>query len=332
MVSYQVSYGSSDPVLSDKAQFPFFYRMIPNENSQNSGLVQLLKHFEWNWIGLLVSDDDSGEQFLHALKPKLLQNNICLALTCSLPGLRSYSLESLTQYFRKITFVPELNKLNVIIVYGDAQSMTGLQLVLKQYEFLRTPPLEKVWIVTAQWDFTALLNQERFTARSLNGTLSFALHENEVPGFQEFLDAIDPYQSQINFLPYFWCSVFHCSIPKYDLFVQGDKICTGKEKLEGLPGTVFEMQMSGQSYSIYNSAYALAHALHALHLWQTKHKALVHGDRQNLLNVQPWQVRYGWKLQLLVFRLLGPPQASSTGISGKWLEREYILRPLEPPI
>ncbi|XP_063158601.1 vomeronasal type-2 receptor 26-like [Candoia aspera] len=50
----QLSYGSSDPVLSDKRQFPSFFSMVPNENLQYEGIVQLLKHFGWNWIGLLL--------------------------------------------------------------------------------------------------------------------------------------------------------------------------------------------------------------------------------------------------------------------------------------
>ncbi|XP_060545910.1 vomeronasal type-2 receptor 26-like [Pantherophis guttatus] len=57
----QLNYGSFDPVLSDKGQFPSFFSMVPNENLQYEGIVHLLKHFGWNWIGLLVSEDESGE-------------------------------------------------------------------------------------------------------------------------------------------------------------------------------------------------------------------------------------------------------------------------------
>ncbi|XP_054850014.1 vomeronasal type-2 receptor 26-like [Eublepharis macularius] len=40
--------------------------------------------------------------------------------------------------------------------------------------------------------------------------------------------------------------------------------CTGEEKLETLPGIFFEMDMFDHSYNVYNAAYALAHALHAI--------------------------------------------------------------------
>ncbi|XP_066483486.1 vomeronasal type-2 receptor 26-like [Tiliqua scincoides] len=66
----QLSYGSIDPALSDKTQFPSLYRMIPNEKAQYVGIVQLLRHFGWTWVGLIVSDDDSGETFGRILKPR----------------------------------------------------------------------------------------------------------------------------------------------------------------------------------------------------------------------------------------------------------------------
>ncbi|XP_039186223.1 vomeronasal type-2 receptor 26-like [Crotalus tigris] len=46
----QVSYGSFDPILRKKIGFSSFYRMIPNEDFQYMGIVQLLKYFEWNWM------------------------------------------------------------------------------------------------------------------------------------------------------------------------------------------------------------------------------------------------------------------------------------------
>uniref|UniRef100_A0ABM5GQ72 Vomeronasal type-2 receptor 26-like n=1 Tax=Pogona vitticeps TaxID=103695 RepID=A0ABM5GQ72_9SAUR len=86
----QLSYGSFDPVLSDQTQFPFFFWMIPNEEPQYDGIVELLKYFGWNWIGLLLSSDGTGEAFLRTLRPRLLQNNICVAVTEFLPMLHFF--------------------------------------------------------------------------------------------------------------------------------------------------------------------------------------------------------------------------------------------------
>uniref|UniRef100_A0ABM5GQ46 Vomeronasal type-2 receptor 26-like n=1 Tax=Pogona vitticeps TaxID=103695 RepID=A0ABM5GQ46_9SAUR len=58
----QLSYGSFNPILSDKRQFPSFYRMVSNEDAQYDGIVQLFKSFGWNWIGVIVSNDDNARE------------------------------------------------------------------------------------------------------------------------------------------------------------------------------------------------------------------------------------------------------------------------------
>ncbi|XP_060089036.1 vomeronasal type-2 receptor 26-like [Heteronotia binoei] len=50
----------------------------PSEVPQYLGIIRLLLHFHWNWIGIVAPDDDSGENFIQALTPMLEQNNICV--------------------------------------------------------------------------------------------------------------------------------------------------------------------------------------------------------------------------------------------------------------
>ncbi|XP_053120234.1 vomeronasal type-2 receptor 26-like [Hemicordylus capensis] len=288
----QLSYGSFDPLLSDKTRFPFFFRMVSNENAQHEGIVRLLKHFGWNWIGLFISDDDSGETFLQTLRPRLFQNNICLALKQVIPTVRSYSLNK--DYGRSLGRIASTiwleKKLNVILVYGDSESMKGLKIIIEEYEFHQTLPLERVWIITAQWDVTAIYVQRRLPAISLNGTLSFTLHTNVVPGFQDFLENVNPYQSKMYFIHQFWVMTFSCSLPLYGFYSQNKQNCSGDEKLGSLPGTMFEIGMLGLSYNIYNAVYAVAHALHAMISSKAKHKTLANGQRHYLQKLQPWQL------------------------------------------
>ncbi|XP_060546904.1 vomeronasal type-2 receptor 26-like [Pantherophis guttatus] len=120
----QLSYGSFDPVLSDKRQFPSFFSMVPNENEQYEGIVHLLKHFGWNWIGLLISDNESGEAFLRNLQPKLLKNDICIALRKLVPVFKTVRLsEDIYTRLKDIAFAILLSKTNVLLVSGDMQSM-----------------------------------------------------------------------------------------------------------------------------------------------------------------------------------------------------------------
>uniref|UniRef100_A0A8D2IT62 G-protein coupled receptors family 3 profile domain-containing protein n=1 Tax=Varanus komodoensis TaxID=61221 RepID=A0A8D2IT62_VARKO len=238
-------YGSFDPVLRDKSRFPAFYQMVPREDLQYAGIVQLLIHFGWTWIGLLVSDDESGETFLRALRPRLLQSKICLAWTQVIPLMSAFSsAETYEDKMRPMESTLLLSEISVFLVYGDNQSMEGLRIMLYRNEILHLRPLEKVWITTAEWDMNAVHFWEKFTSKSFHGALSFRLHSNVVPGFQDCLETLNPYQLNISVINFF---------------------C--------LPGSVFEMGMSGQSYNVYNAAYMIAHALHAMASMRVKHNA-----------------------------------------------------------
>ncbi|KAH0626285.1 hypothetical protein JD844_001189 [Phrynosoma platyrhinos] len=146
----QLTSGSFDPGLNEKTQSPYFFHLTPNERPQFDGIVQLLKHFEWNWIGLLLSDDDRGEKFLQTLRPKLLQNNICIAITQFIPTVTSRkSNMTFTIILGKIMYQLWWHKLNVFVVHGDSQSMEGLRIILENYEFIKMDPMERVWIITS---------------------------------------------------------------------------------------------------------------------------------------------------------------------------------------
>ncbi|XP_015284636.1 PREDICTED: vomeronasal type-2 receptor 26-like [Gekko japonicus] len=77
----QLGYGSFSPVLKERSIFPSFYRIDPSEVPQYLGIIRLLLHFHWNWIGIVAPDDDGGENFIQALRPMLDQNNICVEFT-----------------------------------------------------------------------------------------------------------------------------------------------------------------------------------------------------------------------------------------------------------
>ncbi|KAJ7314155.1 hypothetical protein JRQ81_006095 [Phrynocephalus forsythii] len=287
----QLSYGSFDPALSDKAQFPFFYRMIPNEEPQYVGIIHLLRYFGWNWVGLVVSEDDSGETFLHTLTAKLLQSRICIAETIVIPKVSPYlPKEEVQGKLRPIQLVFSKIKINVMLVHGDRQSLEGLRFILDTFEFTDIQPQRRVWITTAQWDYTALTAGMKLSSKTLNGTLSFALHTKVVPGFQDFVKDINPFQSKIYFIHQFWCTVFLCSLPLHGMHVPDVNNCTGQEELSGLPGSVFEMRMSGQSYSVYNAVYFVAHALHTIYSLRTQQKGKRNGEKWDPLNIHPWQL------------------------------------------
>ncbi|XP_061447558.1 vomeronasal type-2 receptor 26-like [Rhineura floridana] len=281
----QLGYGFFDPRPSDKAQFPFFYQMVPNENSQYIGTVHLLKYFRWTWIGLLVPDDDYGQSVLWNYLPMLTHNNICIAFMEMMPTV-VFPLKDRDDFSYKLARIYTtvlFTKANVILLYGNSHFFKIFQRALGYNELNKKYPTEKVWIRTAQWDLNTM-DIKKTVPLTLNGSLSFRLHASVVPGFQDFLQTINPHRHTLYFLHEFWQLVFNCSFPSHSLYSTDLEYCTGEEKLESLPGLWFEMGMSGQSYNIYNAVYAVAHALHAMYSSRSKQKVLVDGGQWNSPN------------------------------------------------
>ncbi|XP_066486667.1 vomeronasal type-2 receptor 26-like [Tiliqua scincoides] len=274
--------------------------MVPNEALQYWGIVQLCLHFGWKWVGLLAMDNEAGEHFLQVLEPMLSQNGICSAFT-ERHKWRIHAV-TITEYLQElVNNMPVFleSKANAIVFYGDIPNIVSLTtticsinmipLVIPEFK----PPEGKLWIMTAQIDFTSniyykIVNIQPFRDALFHGALSFSIHSNQPAGFTDFVQNIDPLEDKSNgFMKMFWEHAFGCSFPKLGVPPRSRRQCTGEEELESLPAPVFEMSMTGHSYSIYNAVYAVAHALHLLPSPRARYEEIGNGKR---LIMEPWQL------------------------------------------
>ncbi|XP_033024359.1 vomeronasal type-2 receptor 26-like [Lacerta agilis] len=182
-------------------------------------------------------------------------------------------------------------KANVFIVYGEPPSFQIVRIFLFLISCMSWPPLGKVWVVTSHWDFTSVSFQRTWDMQTFHGSISFTAHSNQPSGFQRFIEEITPFGVKGDgFIQDFWEQAFSCSLKKQE--EDETETCTGKEKLESIPGILFEMKMTGHSYSVYNAVYAVAHALHDIYRLKLKHRRLLRDKRFLFQNVQPWQVHH----------------------------------------
>ncbi|XP_029435917.1 vomeronasal type-2 receptor 26-like [Rhinatrema bivittatum] len=77
----QISYASENLLMSDPVKFPYFYRTVPNELHLCEGILKLLKHFDWTWVGIIASDDESSMRAITILKEGIEQNSGCIEFT-----------------------------------------------------------------------------------------------------------------------------------------------------------------------------------------------------------------------------------------------------------
>ncbi|KAM3820960.1 vomeronasal type-2 receptor 26-like [Vipera latastei] len=289
----QLTYGSLAQEDLQTSKRSSLYFMIPKEDHQYIGIIQLLHHFRWTWIGIFAMDNNNGERFLQKMQPILSQNGICSSFVQRLPQL--IHIEHLTQLYYIISGIfTNLRNDNTttFLVFGESGAIMWLRAImfLADPESIETASFRKVWIMTAQIDFVLSSFQVTWDLQMFHGALSFTVHSRAVVGFKEFLQNIKPHSSYRNgFLQDVWEQLFDCSFSKSGLQEMSSTHCPGEMKLEDLPAPVFEMEMTGQSYSVYNAIYAVAHALQALFMSGFNKKKTIMGKKTDLY-LQAWQV------------------------------------------
>ncbi|XP_012368464.1 vomeronasal type-2 receptor 116-like [Octodon degus] len=253
----QLTFGSFDPVLSEYGQFPSLYQVAPKDTSLALGMVSLMRHFSWNWVGLVITEGPKGLQFLSDMRSEMDKNRICVAFWKIISS--SSHLYVLNQQRDFLT--GETSLVNVVFIYYDTDGLNdinhyiGLHLVTQM-----------VWVTNSQWH--ADMTGKKFILDTFHGALIFSNHHEEISGFKSFLQRVKPssYSTDI-FLQQLWYSSFHCSLSESDCVLEN---CAPNASLVQLPANRLEPAMSDASYNIYNAVYAVAHALHEMLLWQVE--------------------------------------------------------------
>ncbi|KAF7234644.1 Vomeronasal type-2 receptor 26 [Varanus komodoensis] len=271
----QLGHGLFSSIPGGNSEFPSFYRIDPNEVAQYWGLVQLLLHFQWNWVGLVTLNDDRSEHFLQNLTPMLKQKDICVAFTEILnPADELLLLQAQTGSIPSSWFESQ-----VIIVLGDKSVINILVVFVLIYEKKTKSPLRKVWVLTSHWG-SSTEDLQSGLAKLFHGALHFCVQRRNVQEFKNFLLALDPLQPQGNlFLQEFWENTFNCQFLKPGQASSTTKKCTGQEK-------IMETTMSSPSYTIYKAISSVAHALHTV--LRSRHGKGRGGKA--ILPILPWQI------------------------------------------
>ncbi|XP_029459138.1 vomeronasal type-2 receptor 26-like [Rhinatrema bivittatum] len=282
----QISYGAMDPIFSDGIQFPSFYRTVPNERAQYEGIIQLLKHFGWTWVGIVASEDDSGQRATEELKREIIQRGVCVEFSVVIPD--EFISNKIKIFHQAINIIRE-STATVIILYS---SRTYVMQEIMRTEWLEfAQKSEKVWIVSATLSIITDLGLDK-AFLVINDTLAFSVSRGEIPGFQDFLSRVNPAMfPDDDLLKRFWNWNFKCNLPSTESVrnIAFPHNCTGNETLSSLGAVLFDVYNFRLSYSVYTAVYTLAHALHDMYSAQSQKGAF--GNRENLLqDFQHWKL------------------------------------------
>ncbi|XP_078524804.1 extracellular calcium-sensing receptor-like [Lissotriton helveticus] len=276
----QISYASSSPLLSDRIQFPSFFRTIPSDDFQSRGLAQLVIHFGWTWVGILASDDEYGQLGSQIVQQELIKAGACVAFNEDILISRADK-----NAFHIGPLIKNSNA-NAIVIFS---SISYLIPVLN--EMIRQNITEKIWIASEAWSTSVLAPFEKYSG-ILPGTIGFAIHSGEMVGFQEYFTSIHPSATPGDtFVRRFWEEAFSCQwLDRENLLTKDNKIknCTGAERLDSLPlNSILDFRLT---YTIYKAVYATALALQDLRNCLEGGGPFLQGTCANILAFRPWQL------------------------------------------
>ncbi|XP_066430822.1 vomeronasal type-2 receptor 26-like [Eleutherodactylus coqui] len=246
----RISYGASDPSLSDRLLYPHVFRMVQNYHIHNMAITELLEHFGWTWVGILVSDDETGENEMLTLTKYMRERGICAAFTIKLREENNKILQALNN--------PQVS---IIIMCGTLSLF--MLLLLEEYEFIL---LDNTFILSPSWITT--------TGKPLNEIYSLYTGSLAVkfslpfPDLEDFIKIYTKHDD-MNQKHSYWRLLFdmykHDDI---DSFISDyDIIKEHNYTRDNAADNLREVLSSGVASSLYSAVEVLAKALHEMFLF-----------------------------------------------------------------
>ncbi|OCT68965.1 hypothetical protein XELAEV_18040273mg [Xenopus laevis] len=268
-------------------QFPSFLRTIYNANYEVFALAQLVKHFNWTWVGIISSDSDLGRSGNQLLTQEIENNGGCIAFHETL------SIVSSMESVFHILDVVKKSRATVIIVYCTIENLIAL---MEEASFHNIT--DKVWVGSTSWTISSDFPIKEILI-TLNGSLAIAAQNGKIPEFKDFLYSIHPSRFPDDpLIKTFWENAFQCVWPSLDIFnktspalLKGDIVwCTGKERLDSIDPNIYDVYNFKFTYKVHNAVLAVAHALHQMKNCVPGKGPFKNGSCADIYNHRPWQL------------------------------------------
>ncbi|XP_073342252.1 extracellular calcium-sensing receptor-like [Pagrus major] len=242
----QVSHFATCACLSDKQQYPNFFRTVPSDQFQADALAKLVKHFGWTWIGAVRSDSDYGNNGMASFLQAAQKEGICVEYSESLHRTHPHSrIQRLADVIRRSSAV-------VIVAFTTSSE---LRILLEELALKPSPPRQ--WIGSEAW----VTNRDMLKFRSCAGAVGFSIQQSVIPSLRDFL--LDLSLTEVAASPElteFWEDAFNCRLGKSAAI--DEHVCDGTENIQTLSSQYTDTSQLRITNMVYKAVYAIAHAIH----------------------------------------------------------------------
>ncbi|XP_070684691.1 extracellular calcium-sensing receptor-like [Pempheris klunzingeri] len=264
-----VSYTSSCPCLSDRRQFPNFFRTIPSDIYQARAIAQIAIQFNWTWIGAVVANNDYGHVAVKVFQEETRGKGVCLAFVETLQR------QNIVNDARRSALTIQASTARVILIFSWYTDVRELFLQLAKINVT-----DRQFLASEAWSTSGNLLQNLVTSKVASGVLGVAIRSSPIPGFESYLRSLHPSNHPDDgFLREFWEKEFGCTPGATPLSsyassspVRANRLlqkvslppCNGTESLRGVQNLFTDTSQLRVTYNVYLAVYAAAHALHSL--------------------------------------------------------------------
>ncbi|XP_055030857.2 extracellular calcium-sensing receptor-like [Misgurnus anguillicaudatus] len=233
-----VSHSATCECLSNRRDYPSFFRTVASDYHQSRALAYIVKHFGWTWVGAVNSDNDYGNSGMAIFLNTAQEEGICVEYSEKFYRTEPEKLLKVVNRIKQgtakviVAFI-SVFEMGLLTEQLYIQNITGLQMIGVE-----------AWI-TAK----SLIAPNSF--RVLRGSLGFAVRKISVEGFSDYV------------LRSFWDTAFPCS--HRDTISSKDEFnCSTYQDLLVLKHYNEDVPEQRFASNVYKAVYAVAHALHSL--------------------------------------------------------------------
>ncbi|XP_020784223.2 extracellular calcium-sensing receptor-like [Boleophthalmus pectinirostris] len=272
-----ISHFATCACLTNRKNYPTFYRTIPSDYYQSTAMAKLIKHFGWTWIGVVAVNNYYGLNGVASFVQSAQEYEICIEYS------EAFSSSDPPELLQKIVQVIKHATSRVILAFTShreikmlaeelyKQNITGLQ-----------------WVGSEAWITDYSLTDSKGHSL-LTGSLGFVVSKTHIPGLEDHLRRLHPSQfPNSQFAKDFWESVFDCSLTNSSNASR--KPCTGTESLQNVDIDFTDVSELRFENNVYKSLYAVAHALDDLFKCEEGKGPFANGSCADKKNIEPSQV------------------------------------------
>uniref|UniRef100_A0A8C4X5F9 Olfactory receptor C family, j1 n=1 Tax=Erpetoichthys calabaricus TaxID=27687 RepID=A0A8C4X5F9_ERPCA len=256
-----ISYYATCACLSDKKEFPTFFRTIPSDYYQSKALAQIVKYFGWTWIGAIRTDRDYGNIGMATFLDIVQQEGVCVEYSEAI--VRATPREKIL----KIVDVIKRSTSKVVVVFA---SYVDLEFLIQ--ELLTQKVFGLQWVGSEGWisnEYLAIPENYKV----LGGAIGCVINNDIIPGLQEFFQNISP-----------------SDIPDDSNYNQTARAATGLKDLRQLNIQYADVPELRITSNVYKAMYAIAHSLHKIYECQEGQGPFENKTCANKTKIEPWQL------------------------------------------